>query len=959
MILDWSRYPWMGRRAILNDKDYVPNTFGFPSSLIEFKKMSWTPDPKYHIHSFIQCITKCIWGTEKKAEEFLDVLEMFSGYKPNTKWLSEDMEKIIARAFRTNVYIFHEQFFKKMKLIRPFRSYEVYPGGGNIALLKSSKCYSYYILLLPDKKNKLKILNFRGYCYSCGIWRQLLGIEEHIKQCIKCPCGRAYLKGDNHPTQCTKGHYDKRRRENEDEIKRHHKEKNSFMIGNCHYADFETFTNNTLYHEVYAAGIISEGQDDPVIFYGHYALEGFMRYVIKNLDGYLWFFNGSRFDNFFILKWLLKNKIKIDNEKTLITGSNIVTLGFRTRKGGIYIKDLTKFLQGTLLANCKAFGIADDKSKKDFDHNLITSFENVYAHMNTVIPYLRNDVISLKEVYNNFAKAIFDLYNLYVCKYITIGQMSYVAWTTTLGNIRIFKTPLSDEDVFRELYRGGRVLCGTKKWKSRFWEKIKQEREGNVISNELYDEIDDFLEYADVNSLYPFAQVDIKYPIGRYKIKKIDYRNSELIKKRINEREKPYKLWVHRCGFQVDVNCPDDISIAFLMDRDDNGNVIQNLAEKKKKWYTGQELWEASKIGYKITKVYSIVEFKKSKIIFNDFVKPTYQRKKEAKAGPIYATTKTSLNSLTGKFGQKASFEKNVIILPHETVKKITTGIEPIIDKDGNLLGYHGKEQSDSKYSPYPIYLSAWILGWSRVIMSKYIRKMNLYRDPNHYVYYSDTDSLIVDSTCYERLPDEAKGASELGQMKKEVDGKIIAVYITAPKNYCYIYVDNKSKKILCSMKSKGISHPRDSYNPFECYPSSEEKENHALKEINFIERRKEIKNGSLYLSKTSILKEKTFSFYEIKDNGEKEYIYTSDFIPPKFLSLLLKKKVICYALNGVFKRRIDFFDVENITIGPDTMMREVNKTSWWDKGHRFFSEEDTGRYPPSYPLGHYKIKIC
>ncbi len=946
----------MGDKAVLNDKNYKPNIHGFPSSLVDAKKMSWTPNPNHHIHSFIQCISKCLWGDETKAEEFINIISAISGYIPKMKFLSEQMQESIAKIFKVNVFVFHEQYFRKMKLIRPFKSYIHNETRGNIAVLKSSKDFNYFMLLLPNKNHKLKILNFRGYCYSCGVWRQLIGIEDHVKICIKCQCGRAYIKGDLHPTECTKSHFDKKRRENTGEIKYHHKEKSDFMIGECHYADFETFTNHGLYHSVYAAGIISENSNKPVIFYGPNSLDGFMKYIIRDLKGYIWFFNGSRFDNFFVLKWLLENKIKIDNEKTLITGGNIVTLGFKTNKGSVYIKDLTKFLQGSLDANCKAFGIEEDKSKKDFDHSLIKSYDDVFKHMNNVIPYLENDVISLKEVYHNFAKAIFDLYGLFVCKYITIGQMSYVAWTSTLKNIRIFKTPIDEEEIFRELYRGGRVICGTKKWKTKFWDDIKREREGNTISQELYDKIDDFLEYADVNSLYPFAQVDIKYPIGRHKIRNIKRQRSVEVASKINSREKKFKKQILRCGYQVNVSCPDNIFIGFLMDRDENGNVTQDLTKKVKKWYTGPELWEASKIGYVVTKVYAILEFKKSKIIFNDFVKPTYQRKKQAKSGPIYATTKTSLNSLTGKFGQRGTLEKTVILLPHDKIKKPIIGIEPILSDKKELLGYHGKEISDPKYSPYPIYLSAWILGWSRVIMSKYIRKMNLYRSTNHYIYYSDTDSLIIDHDCYESLPPESKGQSELGQLKKEVDGKIVALYVIAPKNYCYIYIDRKTRKVQCSMKSKGISHPRESYNPFECYPSSKEKEDHALNEIKFLDQRRNIKNGSLYLSKSSVLKQKTFSFYE--NDNEKEYIYTSDYIPPKYLSLLLKKKVVCYALNGVFKRRIDFFDVENITIGPDTMMREVNKTSWWAKGHRFFSELDNGiRYPPSYPNGHYKIK--
>ena len=38
--------------------------------------------------------------------------------------------------------------------------------------------------------------------------------------------------------------------------------------------------------------------------------------------------------------------------------------------------------------------------------------------------------------------------------------------------------------------------------------------DGMKITQELYDAIDDYLVYADVNSLYPAAQVNCKYPFG-------------------------------------------------------------------------------------------------------------------------------------------------------------------------------------------------------------------------------------------------------------------------------------------------------------------------------------------------------------------------------------------------------------------------------------------------------------
>lgn len=160
--------------------------------------------------------------------------------------------------------------------------------------------------------------------------------------------------------------------------------------------------------------------------------------------------------------------------------------------------------------------------------------------------------------------------------------------------------------------------------------------------------------FLDVNSLYPSVQVKRKYPIGAYK--KTDLRAGSLEEKTWittldGERKSKNKdLW-NKTAAQVDITCPKNLNVPFLLERSEKGEVSQTLYDKVKVWYTGPELWEAKKLGYIVTRIHSLIVWEHSESIFDEFVQGAYDAKSKAERDtPKYTSAKTKMNALTGMY---------------------------------------------------------------------------------------------------------------------------------------------------------------------------------------------------------------------------------------------------------------------------------------------------------------------
>lgn len=953
-------------------KDYEAENWYFPQCLTKSKTLCWAPKiclGTKGVHPFIQCCYFLIKGDE--IEKFPEKLEEYSVFlKIDDLWDIgiEDFDRF-ARLFDVRVEVFQPKTIAGGRELRA--SMVINPDAKNVIHLLNytfSEPRHAWMAMLPDKKGHCRMSDYK-YCSSCGRWIVKKFIE-HSANCVKCLCGTSYTRGSNHNLKCKiaqKGVAQKRPRRQCNIFK---KELNDFSISNCYFADLEAKPDKFGNFEIYAASCSdsSATSHDGNLWIGKESLDEMINKIIDDYSGVLYFFYGSGFDTFFVLKRLMRRHIEM--EDIIIHNNCILSMKFKTKNGEITIRDLARFLPGSLDFNCKSFGLPIDQSKSSFDHLKIKSWEDVETHKEEVTKYLWLDVVSLREVYRRFSQQVYDSYGLLVYKFVTGSHLAYGAFTTYFEKKKIkgnflLKTPKTDIPIMRETYRGGRVICGRPIWKSTFWNEICEKAidatiwnkkkgcfeidEGFMINDELYENIDDYMCYIDCNSLYPAAQVGRKYPVGEHSFVKLGGfpESEEKLRKSINNRDcKLYNkdFWMTTIA-KVDVKCPKTLSVGFLMHKDEEGKIVQNLEDKKTIWYTGAELWEASKLGYQIECIYEYCTWARYENIFEDFVRETYARKKAAERDTAaYTEAKNVLNSLTGKFGQiLAKFNFHYFNAEQEIDRPLIKMSEIFDEDEETLLGWSGFSEIHAEFSPYPIHLSAWILGHSKVIMSKVMRKMKAYDQTKYAPLYGDTDSLIVHNLLYNTLPDNMKGDKKLGQMKLEIDGKIIAVAVLAPKTYHIVYIDAKTKKIMSITKSKGIPHGGTPYPAFELFPAVDDEAKKFVATFLHLKERTSQKN---YCTNVDVKKRCYLCF----DSKTGELIHVCTKIPwDIFEGMVVGKYTVQCIFGGMIRQ---FNNGISLNISPDYKLRTANKSDYWM--NKPPSNVDC-EYPPHLPQGHEK----
>lgn len=968
-----------------------PLTYYFPKCLTNLKTVCWVPKMNWAQHPFLQCVHFLIHGKKaptkgkrlEKLKEWLHIDDFWT-MRPS------DFDHI-SQAYGVRVEVFQPSSIVGGREIA-LRCI-MNPSATKVVKLFNntlSDPYHAWMAMLPSKKGKCRLEDYK-YCVSCGRWI-VRNYNVHISNCVQCVCGSSFTKGDNHNLHCKFAKTGHTKMKPKRSCQVYVQEKNEFNISNCYFGDFETLIDNRGHHTPYAACCIDYSEQkmipDENIWFGLDSATKMMNKIIEEYNGVFWFFNGSRFDVYFVMKWCIQNKIQVS--KVIKQGSSILSMTIETRKGEVVFRDLNRFLPGSLDANCKAFDLPIDQSKQQFDHLKIKTMADVNTHLDEIQRYLWMDVYSLRAIYENFSKVVFDSYKLSVAKFVTGSHLAYGTFSTFLpknARFQLLKTPLKDEECMREQYRGGRVICGRPIWKSSSWEKIIEQAEQNTdskgkpdgwkIPKELYDSIEDYYCYIDCNSLYPAAQVGRSYPIGGHTFHNVsndqswkkalmDSLNPQENKNETRKSKRFTKSWWMHASAQVDVQCPPDLNIPFLMDKDNHGNVKQDLLPKYKTWYTGPELWEASKLGYIITDIYEICFWKNHKQIFDDFVNTVYAAKKKAKRDtPIYTEAKNTLNSLTGKFGQRLRTTEFHIFGKDEVINVPLFEMSEILDEEDNLLGWSGESLKEADYCPYPIQLSAFILAHSKVIMSKIMRKMGSikkkedetgeeklkrmkggYLETDYAPIYGDTDSLMVHTKMFARYPDKLKGDLELGQMKLEIKGKIIGVIVLAPKTYHIVYVDEESKKLLSITKSKGIPHGCKPFNAFETFSLSPEERNRNLSNHIHLKKRKDKEE----YCKNVDIKERA---YITRTMDGKIVDICSKLSWDKFEGMVLG----IYKVEAIFGAMIrKFGNATDLNISNDYSLRTANATNYWEQGARVVMKSEY-EYPTSLPIGHYLIK--
>ncbi len=455
----------MKGKSILG-KEYKPTNKYFPKYLTRAKNEIFIPSETKN--PFMECIHKALYGDYHLMIEEEEMEADFDKYSP------------LFDTGKANII----QVAEKYKVRIDIWAIRSQHGGKGIVFIggQTPTNQQYHIALLsdgmngwgwmiPEKSGKLKFIS-RKQCETCSVWMQSNVFQKHIQDCMKCDCGQRHKQGDDHETVCTKRDW-KEKEPSSNTIRVYKASKaRKENLSSCHFADFETFPEAGSY-VVYSASLLSSGKPRNLI--GNDCMQRFVLNLL-NLRGTLWFFNGGKFDCYFLLTECIRMNVNIVPKSILKSGRTIMTFSIKTEKGQLDIKDLYRFLPGSLLANCKAFQIDKKLYKTGFDHGAVKCWEDVETHKAKIIKYNDQDVLALRAVYEAYAKDVFEEHKLHVCKFMTASHLFLAAWTLTLikANL-IIKTPKEDEALMRAFYRGGRIFLSQAQWRSVMFQMVESQ----------------------------------------------------------------------------------------------------------------------------------------------------------------------------------------------------------------------------------------------------------------------------------------------------------------------------------------------------------------------------------------------------------------------------------------------------------------------------------------------------
>lgn len=553
-------------------------------------------------------------------------------------------------------------------------------------------------------------------------------------------------------------------------------------------------------------------------------------------------------------------------------------------------------------------------------------------------------------IYKEYAKELNETYSANLSSAITLSHMSYMIWSNMFRqdfpNITIYKLPMEMYKKMVSCYYGGRVMLNQAKFESKEFEKVIEEAMENEgwVSHATFEEIEDFLMKLDVVSLYPSVMTR-SYPCGKYQY----YEN---IKQEDEERyinlihSLHSSNWASRVFMCVDVKCPKDLIIPFLMSRDSKTKQLeQNLFDKVEQTYYGPEIQHAClRLGYRVTKVHWVMEFAQLERIFLTFINKFWEIKKSATKGTVkYETAKGTGNSLSGKFGQIEHMINTLVrlIQTEKDTEFDCVSFEFIYDTLGEIVGVITQEEAQKDTTTYSSYLSFAILALSRVKMSEdYMIPMQSYKLKENAPFYGDTDSFIVPKHAANLIP-ASKMGKELGQLDDEFSGgKAISFSGPALKTYNQIYVsgrqENGRHEVLSITRCKGIPHTADSRNVFALHHKKKQFEVSTKDLETFMLSTKakmavKIPIGALGLRGV---------LYRLQSEANKED-YLFEFIGKEEMDRMLQRSTTITAyFRSIRKVMRPHGDTQGISVYTGLMVRKFCASDWWRTNtRRIFSD--------------------
>lgn len=606
---------------------------------------------------------------------------------------------------------------------------------------------------------------------------------------FKCDeCGKSWL--NNHKCNFDTKMYFNRLKGNRQVIPARINKKEAFDSGSMIFYDLETFKpDNTDSITPYACGYFMNG-----IYNQHYGPDAWTEFfttLIQQEDKILCAYNGAGFDFHFLMNELIARGIKIDN--TIMNNGRLLSFTFGRN---IRCWDLCLFTLCPLKDACKDFKVSEENTKSEFNHELIHSWADVEKYRSEVEPYLKKDVMGMKEVFEKFNDMVYEIFNTHITSFITLSGMSYALWTQSLkkNEIRVELPDAEKYDYIRSSLYGGRTYPMCREYTSKYYEQIMESEVDEL--KELYKTIDDWIFNADATSLYPTAMVNYKYPTGsgrwltESEIQEIDFNN--------------LKTGI----YTVSIKCNKDLIVPILPYKSPNGGLYWNLIDRTAT-YTSADLENALRFGYTIEKIHKALVYDETADVFTDYIMKCFKIKTDNEDNPVKRQIgKILMNALYGKMLEKARFDEgricNNVDDYYDFIESFTTTDVMFLNDKIYIVGEPLNEMIKDKRIRKPSQIGTFILAYSRRHMLDLMSAMCPKLD-EHFFTYTDTDSLHIKNYLLPGLEEKGLLKKGLGMLSDDAKGgKIFKEINLAPKLYMYLCL-MPNGEIKTVMKSKGI----------------------------------------------------------------------------------------------------------------------------------------------------------
>ena len=559
------------------------------------------------------------------------------------------------------------------------------------------------------------------------------------------------------------------------------------------------YTDNSL-HTFYVGGDLNS--DDIIIN----CLDAMLT---EKHNGYTFYIhNFAEYDSYFILPVVLK-LVELYSDTydydPFFRDNSLISLKIykkvKSKTYSIKIVDSLNFLQSSLEQLCKTFKTDVQKTYFPYDFvNKNTMFYignkpdikyynnidiGIYNKINKknwslreeTLLYLKNDLISLYEVMNQFIRSTYINFHAHVTRSLTISGLTM--------------------DIYLRSYHENNIPLIKQ---MSIYNNIKKSYYGGIT--EVYKPYGKNLYYYDVNSLYPYSALNTMPGLNCVYTDNINMDISELIEDLF--------------GFYYCEVITSDKYIGLLPYRDDEG-LIMPLGTIKG-WYFSEELKFAYMHGYKVH-IISGYKFNKCENVFTKYISELYKIKSTSKDSVLTSIAKSKLNNLLGRFGLDISKYITEIVSMDELINILRTkrirGFSFIDDK---IIVTHDKDisidicekngidytellenmfKSKKKiafevedFHDVSIAISSAVTSYSRIFMNKI--KLDILNKGGK-IFYTDTDSIITDI----KLDDNLVG-NDIGQFKLEHE--IAEGYFISNKTYAF-----KKYNDDVVLKNKGV----------------------------------------------------------------------------------------------------------------------------------------------------------